>query len=284
MTKYWSDLQHPSLLSIACEAVGGNPDETTLVGAAMVLLTGAVDIHDDIIDHSVIKGSKQTVYGKFGKDIALLVGDALLIKGFKLLYDAGQKISAEKMASILSVTREAFFELGNGEAIELDFRGNLDVSPKEYMQIIRMKASILEAQARIGAIIGHGTQKEIEVLGEYGRILGVLGNIRDEFVDIFEPYEVHNRMVNECLPLPILYAFQNPETRNKIINLLRKKEMGEEDVDRLVNMVFEASEVKSLRKTMQQFAGKSISALKYLRKEKVKKDLRILVLSTLESL
>jgi geranylgeranyl pyrophosphate synthase len=54
------DVMHPGLLSVYCEAVGGNPDETIQVGAAMTLLVAAADIHDDLVDESTVKNGKPT--------------------------------------------------------------------------------------------------------------------------------------------------------------------------------------------------------------------------------
>src|SRR3989337_4173121 len=58
MEEFWVDVLHPALISLACEAVGGNPDATTHVGAAIVLLAGGADVHDDIIDESTAKDTK----------------------------------------------------------------------------------------------------------------------------------------------------------------------------------------------------------------------------------
>ena len=106
MNEYWHDFTSSALLSIVCEAVGGDPKITTPVATSLTLISGAIDIHDDIIDQSKNKGERPTVYGKFGKEIALLVGDALLFKGFTALYDAAEKgISAEKIAAITNIIR-----------------------------------------------------------------------------------------------------------------------------------------------------------------------------------
>ena len=97
MSEYWHDVARPALLSLACEAVGGNPEVTTPIAIPMSLISGAIDIHDDIIDQSKTKGPRPTVLGKFGQDMALLVGDALLFKGFNMLYKAVEKgVTAEK--------------------------------------------------------------------------------------------------------------------------------------------------------------------------------------------
>ena len=92
MEEFWVDVLHPALISLACEAVGGSTDATTQIGAAVVLLAGGADVHDDIIDQSTIKDTKPTVFGKFGKDIAILVGDALLFKGLYMLHEACEQL------------------------------------------------------------------------------------------------------------------------------------------------------------------------------------------------
>jgi geranylgeranyl pyrophosphate synthase len=76
----------PALLSLSCEVGGGNPEKAPSIGAAMSLIAGAADIHDDIIDQSETKYSKKTVFGRFGRDISLLAGDALLMQGSMLLH------------------------------------------------------------------------------------------------------------------------------------------------------------------------------------------------------
>src|SRR3990170_2459939 len=71
----WEDVLHPALMALACEAVGGKREKTTQVAAAFVLLAGGADVHDDVIDESVVKDSKPTVFGKYGRDLSVLVGD-----------------------------------------------------------------------------------------------------------------------------------------------------------------------------------------------------------------
>jgi len=246
MEEFWYDVQHPALLSLACEAVGGNPNVTIHVGAAIVLLTGAADIHDDIIDKSKTKGSKPTVFGKFGKDITLLAGDALLFKGLILLHEACDKLPEKQERAILNLTKQAFFEIGNAEAKEVSFKGNFDLDPREYRNIIETKASVAETTARIGAILGGGNSKEIDILGHYGKILGILMTIRDDFIDLFEPDELKNRTENECLPLPILYAFRNTRKKSEIVRLLRRDKITEQETDEILDLITDTKEVEEL--------------------------------------
>ena len=280
----WYDVQHPALLSLACEAVGGDPDATTDIGAALVLLAGAADIHDDIIDKSKVKGSKPTVFGKFGEEIAILAGDALLFKGLILLYDACNKLTKEQSRLVLSLVKQAFFEIGNAEAKEMELKKEkYNLTPEEYRKVIETKAAVAEMSTRIGAILGGGNPKEIDALGHYGKTLGILMTIRDDFIDLFEPDELGNRVKNECLPLPILYAFRNTRKKSEIIRLLRKDKMGEQEIEEILDLIMDMKEVQELKKEMQLLIEKEENVLNYYIKRNVGL-LKLLLRSTLEDL
>jgi geranylgeranyl diphosphate synthase type I len=280
----WHNFQHPALLVLTCESVGGKPEKTTSIGVALILLTGAADIHDDIIDQSKTKGSKPTVFGKFGRDIALLAGDALLLKGFTLLSKACGGLPKKQGETIINLVEDAFFEIGIAEAKETSFKGNWDLAPEEYLDIIRMKAAIADVTARIGAIIGGGSSEEIEAFGRYGRTLGILATIRDDFIDIFEPDEIKNRAENECLPLPVLYVFRDQKVKNKIINILRKGELREDDTYEIVQAITETENMQVLKKEVQVLLESSIQSLKIVENREVTNNLEEMIRAMVEDL
>ena len=282
MKETWYDVQHPALISLTCEAVGGNPEAMTQIGAAMILLAGSADIHDDIIDKSEIKDSKPTVLGKFNKDVALLVGDALLFIGLTLLHEACEKLPRKQGQTILDLTKQAFFEIASAEAKEAGFKGKYDLTPEQYYKVIEMKAAAAEANARIGAILGGGNPKEIDALGHYGRTLGILMTIRDDFIDMFEPDELSNRAKNECLPLPILYAFRDTRKKSEIARLLMTNNITEQETQKILNLIIDMKEVQELKKQMQMLVKKSEHALNRIKRNK--KTLKLLLQSTLEDL
>jgi geranylgeranyl pyrophosphate synthase len=159
MEEIWYNAAHPALLSIVCEAVGGDPDATTNISASLVVLTGAADIHDDIIDQSISKDVKLTIFGRFGRDISIIAGDVLWFKGMLMLNEACESFSNDKKQAILELAKQAFFDIGSAEAREANLRRNMDLKPEEYLEIIRMKVSMAEAVAKIGVIVGHGTSQ-----------------------------------------------------------------------------------------------------------------------------
>jgi len=271
MTEYWYDVTRPALMSLVCEAVGGDPDKVTPVAVSMILISGAIDIHDDIIDESKTKGPRPTVLGKFGRDIALIVGDALLFKGFTMLYKAIEKgISTEKISFILNIIKETFFKLADAEACELRFRGRQDVTPDEYIHVVKNKAADAEAYTRISAILGSGSAEEIEVLGKFGRLLGTILILRDDLIDMIDFEEMVHRIKREHLPLPILYALQNPKFKSTLNAILLKKEITESDAETILHVTEKAEGFKRFRTVMEEMAKEILQLLltiKYKRSE-----------------
>jgi geranylgeranyl pyrophosphate synthase len=282
--KNWNDYIHPGLISISCEAVNGNPDDSIPIQIAMLLLNAAIDIHDDIIDESKTKYGKPTLFGKFGKDVALLAGDAFLIKALTYLHKLEEKTSVHKINAVWDIINKQFFELGDAEALEASLKGNVDISPEECFRIVEKKASSFEAHMRIGAIIGNGEQSSADLLGNYGRILGILTSIREDFIDIFEPDELQNRMKNELLPLPILYAFKNPQTEKAIRDVFSRPTISNKDAERIVNLVFEERAVKLFKKRIQRLAEKVLRSTSSLRNKEAKSQMQTLIVGILEDL
>jgi len=280
----WQNFQHPALLSLTCEAVGGKTEKTKTIGAALVLLTGAADIHDDIIDHSKVKGAKPTVFGNFGQDIALITGDILFIKGLHILNRACEELPKKQGETVFNIVKKGFLKIGLGVANEADLKGRWNIAIGEYFEIVKNKAAIAEATARIGAFLGGGSQNEIEALAGYGRILGILATIRDDFIDTFEPDELANRAKNECLPLPVLYALKDSKVKKEIINLLKRDSLSEKHAYKIVEMAMQTEGAQSLKKEMSMLLQEGVTKLKVIKNKNVKKQLVDILHATLEDL
>jgi geranylgeranyl pyrophosphate synthase len=269
MSEYWYDVTRPALLSLVCEAVGGDPNIITPVAIPMSLISGAIDIHDDLVDRSKSKWSRLTVYGKFGRNVALLVGDALLFKGFTLLYEAVKKgIPAEKILMISNIIKETFFELGDAEALELQFRGRLDVLSEDYLRVVRKKAADVEAYLRIGSILGKGTQKEIKSLRKYGRLLGMMIILNDDLFDMNDFGEFMNRIKNEHIPLQIIYALEKSRDKSQFNLILRKRKKTKDDFKKIIDFTKNAEGPILVAKKMKSIVDEAEYHLQGIKKNK----------------
>jgi geranylgeranyl pyrophosphate synthase len=268
MTEFWQDFFRPAYLSLCCESVGGNPDITTSISISLSLISGALALHDDIIDKSKIKHSKPTVLKKFDKNITLLVGDILMVKGFTLLFKAVDKgVTAKQISVISEIMNKTFLELGDAEALQLKFRGRTDVTPEDYLHVVRKKASDSEGFARIGALVGGGSVEEIEALGEYGRLVGMMAILRSDTIDLLDLKKAINRIKNEPLPLTILYALQKPEMQ-PIIKALLKKIKTQKDIKKLIKSVYIAGGFIQMEKCMNKLANEAYIQLHKMRYNK----------------
>ena len=254
---YWTDFTHPGLFSIAFEASGGTVGQELKPQAALAMMAAAFDVHDDIIDKSVRKHNYPTVFGKFGQDIALLLGDAFLIKGMTLLNSSVLECRSKNKEEVFTIAKDCLFEMGNAHALELEMKGRLDVSPIEYLRILEMKGASIEADMHIASLLAGGSENEIAALKNYGRIIGTLATLREESVDIFETEELNRRVKNETLPLPLMFALQDSELKEKIMKFLKKGEIVSKDINQLADIVFDSKPVVGLKKKMEKLCERA---------------------------
>ena len=171
-----------------------------------------------------------------------------------------------------------FFELGDAEAIELKLRKRFDVSPREYLDIIEKKAADVEAHMRISAILGNGSNKEINSLAKFGRKLGKLIILGDDIIDMTDVEELLHRIKKEHLPLPILFALEDQKTKPELKRLLFKQNLTKKDAAKLFEIVYDRSSFDKVEKLMKKMIDQGIYELRNVKK--CKKELEILIRTT----
>jgi geranylgeranyl diphosphate synthase type I len=272
----------PALISLSCEAVGGELQSATPFAEAIILISSAADMHDDIIDHSTSKGRKQTVMGKFGESVTVLAGDILLSEGFKCLADASEKLSDSTANEVRNLVSNAVVEICRAEAMEIQMHKKLDIKPSDFLEVVLLKAVVPEIAMKIGAIVGKGSREEVDVLGRFGRIFGVNGIIIEEFADLLSIRELKNRLKNECLPLPVIYAMQNRMVKEKLLPILNAESIDKKNHGILVDLVFDSEGAKWLVGYMDKSAKTQVESMKILDR-KTKEEMQNLLLVPLES-
>jgi geranylgeranyl pyrophosphate synthase len=272
----WDDTTRPGVLALAAEAVGGYT-EVVKMQAALLFIDATMDIHDDIIDESVSKKNKKTVYGKLGKEMTLLIGDELMVRGFSALNRALEPVSKEMKVAITDSVDRFLTEVVEAHVLESSYKiKKLNPQPETYFQILTNKAADIEGHMKVGAICGGGSADEVDALGKYGRKIGTLLAIRSEFVDIFEPEELTHRMKHEILPLPILYALKNKIIRKRILEILSRDNLRKKDCDELLQVIYKTKEIAVLKQKLLDLQKEAIRKLNILSKEEKKDELRML--------
>jgi geranylgeranyl pyrophosphate synthase len=274
----------PALISLSCEAVGRRTEKTRSIGTALTLIAGAADVHDDIIDQSATKYSKKTVFGKFGSDVALLAGDALLMQGLMLLHVECESLPKNQRKAILSLMPSTLFEISNAEAQETHLMRKLDTTSQEYFEVIRLKGVVPETHCKIGAILGNANKASVEALGNYGRTFGIASLVRDEFIDLYEYPELQNRIKNECLPLPMLHALQNSAIKKEIKAYIESTNPTRRELNRIRKLVLGSEQVKLLKRNLEFAVKEGLKQLTIVGSNAPLKQLELLLRATTRSM
>jgi len=269
----------PALVSLSYEAATGNPkiSEIESVAVAMALIAFSADIHDDIIDKSTTKYTKKTIYGKFGSDIALLAGDALLIQGHVVLHKACETLSPKQRFTISSTLPKALFELSSAETLAIQLRKKTRINPDEYLKIMYLRGVFAELQCRIGGIVGQADDEMLETLACYGRTVGMFGTIKDEFNDLMNASELEHRIKFEYLPLPMLYAFQDKKVKSAITLLCEQSEYSNKLTEKIASIVLASMGVYNLKHKLNEQLAQKLKTLESMKKTRVEHDAFLLL-------
>jgi geranylgeranyl pyrophosphate synthase len=203
----------------------------------------------------------------------------LLIQGIVLLQKECEAISKTQRERILQLVAEASFEISKAEALDSQIKTKLEVRPQDYLDIIRLKASVPELTMKIGAILANGNMESVASLGQFGKTYGIVSIVAEEFMDLIEYREFKSRLKNECLPLPVLYAFQDEQRKNMILPLLSRKRLRKNDFQEIVSLVMKSMEVQKLKNEVKSLVEDSLIRLDTISSQKVREELHTLLLA-----
>lgn len=269
----------PALISFSYEASAGNPSsgEIDSIAVALSLIAFSADIHDDIIDKSDVKYAKKTICGKFGPELAVLAGDALLIQGYTLLHKACEDLSSEQRCNIYGSLSKALFELSAAEALDIQLGKKTVVNPDKYLETMYLKGVFAELHCRIGGIIGHASDEMLNALASFGRTLGMLGAIHDEFCDMFDSSELTHRVKFEGPPLPMRYALQDKKVKNTLKELVEQIDSSKAITAKIAKLVLESDAVFKLKQKIADQTSHQKLYWTCIEKSRVGSDMALLV-------
>jgi geranylgeranyl diphosphate synthase type I len=274
--KYWRDFIRPSLTSLSCEAVGGNPEISDDAALMLTLASSGFGLHDDILDRSENKHLRMTILGLHGADTALLAGDLLIVKAWTLAHEMIRNTcNPTKIADVLKVYGDLSVEICEAELMETQCRGKIDTDLDFYKNVLWKEMAETEACSRIGAMLGEGKPNEVEALAEFGRRLGFMSRLADDIDDCLnEKADLPHRIRYESLPLPLLYAakclassndFKAGEEYKQIKDITQKIQITPEDVRALLRSCFETKAFEYVRKIAEKNAMEAARNLELLK-------------------
>ena len=264
---YWPSFFRTALTSFCCEAVGGESSRLVDAGVVLNLFDSGLSIHDDIIDKTLRKRFRPTIFGNRGLENAVLVGDLLIVKAWSLICKMMNKSDTSRIASFAKKYEDFFIEMVEGEIAEISCRKSLDTALEAYEEILVKVNSGIRACAYLGAILGGASKKQVTALTEFGKSLSLMIGLRDDLIDTLnvEGYLPH-RLENESVPFPLLYASKSSKDRSSKVRLiLDSPSVTPSDVNKLLITCIEAGAFIHLRKVVNQEAEKAYVLLDSLK-------------------
>jgi octaprenyl-diphosphate synthase len=188
----------PFILTLAAESLNNGNLELLnsraiesifTVSTAIELLHTESIIHDDIIDSDNLRRGLPSFHVKYGYNASILTADFIL----GIILNIGSKIDNKQVIKELS---NAAIKMSEGEMLEIRMVKNHNISQDDYIRVIENKtASLFEASAKIGAILGNGNDQQIKALASYGKLLGIAYQIHDDLIDYNNEERLFNILV-----------------------------------------------------------------------------------------
>ena len=171
------------------EGIDDNKEEIFLASSAIELLHTESVIHDDIIDEENLRRGKPSFHVKYGYNSSILTADFVL----GIILNIGSKIDSPKISAELS---KAATKMSEGEMMEIMLAKDARLKEDDYIKVVEHKtASLFEAAAKIGAILGFGLEDEIRAMGSFGHLLGIAYQIHDDLLDWNNEDRLFNMLV-----------------------------------------------------------------------------------------
>lgn len=157
-------------------------DDTWQTATAVELFHNFTLIHDDIMDNAPLRRGKSTVHEKFGGNTALLAGDVMLVVAYEYL----NRINKSLLPKILALFNKTAREVCEGQQLDMDYEKTDKVVLDDYVRMIELKTSVLlAASLKMGAIHGGASERNQNLLYEFGKKLGIAFQIQDDYLDAF---------------------------------------------------------------------------------------------------
>lgn len=233
----------PLLLMLGCEVFGGNAEVALKPAFAMEVFHNFTLVHDDIMDNADIRRGQPTVHKQYGLNAGILAGDAMLAYAYKYLAD----IPLNCIIPALAVFNKTAIEIFEGQQMDVEFEKRMDVSEAEYLKMIEFKTSVLLGCCmQIGAIIAGASQRDQELIYDFGLKLGLTFQVKDDYLDSYGQEEkVGKRIGGDILQNKKTYLFirawnrADPQQKKQIQALLAEKD--EERKIAAVKAIYEAT-------------------------------------------
>ena len=253
------------------------------LAACVELIHAATLMHDDVIDNGSVRRGKKTLNKIWNNHSSVLIGDYLLSRCFEMMVEDGN-------LEVLKLLSSTSSKIAQGEILQLQHKGEVDMLEETYLKIISAKtAELFAAATKVGAILSDVKTREKEALEFYGRNLGLTFQIADDTLDYNSEIKLFGKKIGQdffegkiTLPIIILFQKAKPQEKEKLKNIFSKKLRNEFDLDYTLSLIKKYHIIPSCYQKAQHYinlASNSLSIFNNCKQKKILEDLTSFSLS-----
>lgn len=182
----------PTLMLLAYNMFRDDPERILMQAVALETYHNYTLLHDDLMDHADLRRGHETVHKRWNDNQAILSGDSMLV----LAYERMAQCPADKLGEVLFLFTQTALEIGEGQQYDIDFETRNDVSEDEYIEMIRLKTSVLLACAlKIGAVLAGASKADADNLYKFGEQIGLAFQLQDDYLDVYGDPKIFGKAV-----------------------------------------------------------------------------------------
>ena len=207
-------------------------------------------LHDDLMDNADMRRGHETVHRRWDANKAILSGDSMLV----LAYQRMQQVPAEKLPAVLNLFTETALEIGEGQEYDMTFETRNDVTEDEYIEMIRLKTSVLLACAlKTGALLADAPEEDADRLYRVGEQVGLAFQLQDDLLDVYGDPKVFGKAIGgditsnkKTYMLINAYNRANDEQRKELEHWIGAKEFNRQEKVAAVTRLYDAIGIRQL--------------------------------------
>ena len=182
----------PVLMLMAYNMYREDVDRIMPVALGLEVYHNFTLLHDDLMDRADVRRGKPCVHKVWNDNTAILSGDNMLVMAYQMM----SRCPSSALPSVISIFTETALQIDEGQQYDMEFEQRTDVTESEYLEMIRLKTSVLLACAlQIGALLGGASEADAQALYAYGEKVGLAFQLQDDYLDVYGDFETFGKAI-----------------------------------------------------------------------------------------